>query len=85
MAALRLTRESGTVIEEVVHPVGAPPPVSRPPRALTVPLVRSGEVVAPSDLAAARQRVADGLASLPWEGLALSKGEPAIPTRVVPP
>ncbi|MCB0932419.1 MAG: nicotinate phosphoribosyltransferase [Mycobacterium sp.] len=84
-AALRLTRESGTVIEEVVHPVGAPPPVSRPPRALTVPLVRSGEVVAPSDLAAARQRVADGLASLPWEGLALSKGEPAIPTRVVPP
>jgi nicotinate phosphoribosyltransferase len=25
-----------------------------------------------------------GLQSLPWDGLKLSKGEPAIPTRMVP-
>lgn len=83
-AAVRLARESGTVVEEVVHPVGAPPPLSGPVQVLTVPLVCSGEVVAPADLGAARNRVADGLRTLPWEGLALSRGEPAIPTRVVP-
>ena len=36
-------------------------------------------------LAAARDRVAAGLHSLPWDGLKLSRGEPAIPTRMVPP
>jgi nicotinate phosphoribosyltransferase len=82
-AALRRARPSGTVIEEVIHPVGAPPPTTGPSRVLTVPLVRSGESVAAPDLAAARDRVADGLHSLPWEGLALSHGEQAIPTRVV--
>ena len=46
-------------------------------------LVRDGEVLAPADLSAARDRVAAGLHSLPWEGLALSHGEPAIPTRQV--
>jgi len=29
--------------------------------------------------------VESGLQSLPWEGLALSNGEPAIPTRRLPP
>ena len=84
-AALRLSRPSGTVIEEVVHPVAATPPITGPARVLTVPLVRAGELVAQTGLDAARERMADGLRSLPWEGLALSNGEPAIPTRVVPP
>jgi nicotinate phosphoribosyltransferase len=34
-----------------------------------------------ADLTAARDLAARGLQSLPWEGLALSRGEPAIPTR----
>ena len=34
-------------------------------------------------LAAARERVITGLHSLPWEGLKLAHGEPAIPTRLV--
>jgi nicotinate phosphoribosyltransferase len=91
-AATRLSRPSGTIVEEVVHPLGAPPDSARltgaPPtgeRLLTVPLVRAGEVLAVSDLAAARELVARGLRSLPWEGLALSRGEPAIPTRQVAP
>jgi len=91
-AATRLSRPSGTIIEEVVHPVGAPPDSARlagaPPdsaRLLTVPLVRAGEALAAPDLDAARQLVARGLGSLPWEGLALSRGEPAIPTRQVAP
>jgi nicotinate phosphoribosyltransferase len=83
-AALRLSRPTGTIIEEVIHPVSAPPEVSEPARALTVPLVRGGQLVTTPDLAAARALVVSGLRSLPWEGLALSQGEPAIPTRQVP-
>jgi nicotinate phosphoribosyltransferase len=80
---LRLSRESGIVVEEVVFRAGEPPRTAEPARALTVPLVRGGEPVAGTDLAAARALVAAGLASLPWEGLKLSQGEPAIPTRLV--
>jgi len=48
-----------------------------------VPLVKAGEPVADLGIAAARDRVAAGLHSLPWDGLKLSHGEPAIPTRMV--
>jgi nicotinate phosphoribosyltransferase len=82
-AALRLSRQSGTVTEEVIHPVAAPPEVTEPARVLTMPLVRGGQPLAAGDLAAARELVVRGLRSLPWEGLALSQGEPAIPTRQV--
>ncbi|MBU3706014.1 MAG: nicotinate phosphoribosyltransferase [Mycobacterium sp.] len=89
-SALRLAKPSGTVVEEVIHPAGTPPPDTPGPdkltaRTLTVPLVRSGERLAPADLDAARERAARGLMSLPWEGLALSHGDPAILTRQVPP
>jgi nicotinate phosphoribosyltransferase len=77
-AATRLSRPSGTIVEEVVHPLGVAPTGGR---LLTTPLVRAGEVLAAPDLNAARELVAHGLGSLPWEGLALSRGEPAIPTR----
>lgn len=84
--ALRLFRETGTAVEEVVHPAGRPPAVAEPHRTLTVPLVRRGEVVTDigaAALIAARELVAAGLHSLPWEGLKLAPGEPAIPTRQV--
>jgi nicotinate phosphoribosyltransferase len=83
--ALRVSRPSGTLVEEVVYPVGRPPADSG--RVLTVPLMRGGDVVAATGadaLAAARDRVASGLRSLPWEGLKLAHGEPAIPTRLTP-
>jgi nicotinate phosphoribosyltransferase len=80
-AALRLAKESGTIVEEVVHPADAVPEDDG--RVLTVPLVRSGSVVYDSSLDDARARVAAGLHSLPWDGLKLSAGEPAIPTRLV--
>nr|WP_232077802.1 nicotinate phosphoribosyltransferase [Mycolicibacterium aichiense] len=83
-AALRLSRPTGTITEEVIYPVAAAPEVTEPARVLTVPLVRAGRPVASADLAAARELVVRGLRSLPWEGLALSQGEPAIPTRQVP-
>lgn len=85
--ALRLAKSSGTIVEEVVHPAGDPPPT--PPELvgtpLTVPLVRGGRIVADLGLEPARARVAAGLVSLPWDGLKLSKGDPAVPTRMIAP
>jgi nicotinate phosphoribosyltransferase len=82
--ALRLARSTGTITEEIVHPAGHPPSASEPSRSLTIPLVRGGEVVAKTDLGVARELVASGLRSLPWEGLMLSHGDPAIPTTQIP-
>jgi nicotinate phosphoribosyltransferase len=81
--ALRVSRPTGTITEEIVYPAGQPPPTTEPFRVLTVPLVRGGDVVAETGrgaLAAARDLVASGLHSLPWEGLKLAHGDPAIPT-----
>ncbi|OBG84491.1 nicotinate phosphoribosyltransferase [Mycobacterium sp. E802] len=89
--ALRLAKASGTIVEEVVYPYEQlpPDPAELTARRLTVPLVSGGVPVDAHDpvaaLAAGRERVAAGLHSLPWDGLKLSRGEPAIPTRVVPP
>ena len=85
--AQRLAKTSGTVVEEVVYPALEPPPsapglVSRP---LTVALVRGGAPIADLGLRSARERVSHGLHSLPSEGLELSDGDPAIPTRIVAP
>ncbi|MEH6796786.1 MAG: nicotinate phosphoribosyltransferase [Rhodococcus sp. (in: high G+C Gram-positive bacteria)] len=85
-AAVRTARSTGTAIEEIVHPFDAPPTVESDltVETLTTPLVRGGERVA--DLPAltdGRDLLARRLVSLPWEGLKLSQGEPAIPTRFV--
>jgi nicotinate phosphoribosyltransferase len=82
--ALRLSRRSGIITEEVVYPAGQPPVVSEPARVLTVPLVRGGELVSKPNLAAARELVTSGLRSLPWEGLNLSHGDPAVATTQIP-
>jgi nicotinate phosphoribosyltransferase len=79
-SALRRHKPTGTALEEVVHPVGAEPERDEHDRVLPVPLMRGGAVVAEvPTLEESRQRVRQGLVSLPWEGLKLSHGEPAIP------
>ncbi len=83
--AVRLTKPSGTITEEVIFPSGRRPDGTDDARPLTVPLMRAGECVAAPDLTAARALVSAGLTSVPWEGLKLSHGEPAIPTRIVSP
>lgn len=85
--ATRLAKESGTIVEEIVHPADVEPetPPGLVARPLTVPLVRDGRPVADPDLASGRSRVAAGLGSLPWDGLKLSRGEAAVPTRMVAP
>jgi nicotinate phosphoribosyltransferase len=79
-SALRRHRGTGTAVEEVVFTRTAPEPDPND-RPLQLPLIRAGRVEADlPTLDDARQRLRRGLVSLPWEGLKLSHGEPAIPT-----
>jgi nicotinate phosphoribosyltransferase len=84
-AALRRHRETGTAVEEVVYPAAGPAPELGPhDRVLPIPLMRGGRIV--DDLPTlddGRQRMRKALVSLPWEGLKLSSGDPAIPTVFV--
>lgn len=85
-SAVRLARASGTIVEEVVYRATDAPPVADglSVRPLQIPLIRGGEPVADlPTLADGRAHLADGLISLPWEGLGLSHGDPAVPTRYV--
>ena len=82
--AMRTCKPTGTILEEIVHPYGQAPE-GESGRPLTVDFMRDGEPVAKLDLATARERVKEGLLSLPWAGLKLSRGEPAIPTRMISP
>ncbi|WP_441343111.1 nicotinate phosphoribosyltransferase [Nocardia sp.] len=84
--AVRLVRRTGTLVEEIVYPASGqrPEPNGYEVRDLQTPLVRKGEVLAElPTLQDSRELVARGLISLPWEGLKLSDGEPAIPTTFV--
>jgi nicotinate phosphoribosyltransferase len=79
-AAVRRHRTSGTATEEVLCTGGAVSPAPGD-RMLQIPLMRAGSRVAdvPS-LAQAREHLRTAMVTLPWEGLALSHGDPAIPT-----
>ena len=79
--AVRRHKPTGTAVEEVVHRVVRLPDLGDYDRHLQIPLVRGGQLVnGGGTLEESRQRVRQGLVSLPWEGLKLSHGEPAIPT-----
>ncbi|MEV1296098.1 nicotinate phosphoribosyltransferase [Pseudonocardia sp. NPDC049635] len=85
-SALRRHKPTGTAVEEIVFPHGAPPATGPHDRELPVPLVRGGELTsqaAAETLEDARERLRAGLVAVPWEGLKLSRGEPAIPTTFI--
>ncbi len=76
-------RPTGTAVEEIVV-TGTPSGTPDGARLLQRPLLRGGEPVPElPTLEDARTRLREGLGSVPWEGLTLSRGEPAIPTRVL--
>ncbi|WP_309234877.1 nicotinate phosphoribosyltransferase [Nocardia sp. XZ_19_385] len=84
--AIRLSRHTGTVVEEIIYPATGSAPATNgfEVRDLQVPLVREGKVLdGLPTLEQSRELVRRGLVSLPWEGLKLSAGEPAIPTTFV--
>lgn len=81
--ALRRHRSTGTATEELVYLLAGPAPEQQDgDRILPVPLVRAGIALESQTLSDARRRLADALVSLPWEGLKLSHGDPAIPTTM---
>lgn len=79
--AVRRHRATGTAVEEALRSQGAPE--SRDgDRQLQVAFVKGGELA--SDVAGleqSRSHLKHVLTTVPWEGLKLSRGEPAIPTR----
>jgi nicotinate phosphoribosyltransferase len=81
-SALRRHRSTGTAVEEVIYPSdGSAPEFGEHDRLLQIPLIHGGQTA--DDLPTlddGRQRLRRALVSLPWEGLKLSHGEPAIPT-----
>jgi nicotinate phosphoribosyltransferase len=78
---VRRHRATGTATEEVLVSRGRPElgPHDRLPQ---VPLMRGGKRVESdaTEMDAARTRLAAALRSVPWEGLKLSQGDPALPT-----
>jgi nicotinate phosphoribosyltransferase len=83
--AFRTYKPSGTAVEEVIVAAPARWDVPADARPLQRPLIRSGEPVADlPGLDESREHLRRALVSLPWDGLKLSRGEPAIPTRLVP-
>ena len=80
-SALRRYKPSGTAVEEVVFLRGKQPKLEAHDRVLPVPLLREGQPVgSPPTIQDGRERVTAALTSLPWDGLRLSPGEPAVPT-----
>jgi nicotinate phosphoribosyltransferase len=82
--ALRAHKPSGTALEEIVVSGRAPAPAESEV-AVQVPFMRHGRVVAGlPTLTESREHLRAATVTLPWDGLKLSRGEPAIPTRLVP-
>ena len=77
--AIRRHKPTGTAIEEVVTSQGSPVPEPFD-RDLQRPFLRGGVPVPDlPTLADSRERTRQSLISIPWEGLKLSAGDPAIP------
>lgn len=84
-SAVRRFKPTGTAVEEVVHAVAKPVAVGPHDRVMPVLLLRGGEPVPGlPTLGEAREHLRAALVSVPWEGLKLSRGEPAIPTTFEP-
>jgi nicotinate phosphoribosyltransferase len=80
-SAVRRHKPTGTATEEVVHRREHTVEVGEHDRVVPIELVKSGEPVSGlPTLADAREHLRRNLVAIPWEGLKLSRGEPAIPT-----
>ncbi|MFD6635844.1 nicotinate phosphoribosyltransferase [Micromonospora chalcea] len=81
--AVRRHKPTGTATEEIIVPQGVP---DRQPndRLLQHSYVVSGEPAKLPTLEDSRDHLRQCLISIPWEGLKLSAGDPAIPVTVVP-
>jgi len=80
--AVRRHKPTGTAVEEIVVSQGVPDRVNGD-RVLQRSYLAAGEPLDVPDLAASREHLRRCLISIPWEGLKLSAGDPAIPVTVV--
>jgi nicotinate phosphoribosyltransferase len=81
--AIRRHKPTGTATEECIVSQGVPD--HRPnDRLLQHSYVIDGEIIDPPTLDEARAHLRQCLISIPWEGLKLSAGDPAIPVVVIP-
>jgi nicotinate phosphoribosyltransferase len=81
--AIRRHKPTGTATEEIVVSQGVPDH-RLGDRLLQQSYVIAGEQAAVPSLAESRETLRERLISIPWEGLKLSAGDPAIPVTVVP-
>ncbi|MEU4716986.1 nicotinate phosphoribosyltransferase [Micromonospora purpureochromogenes] len=81
--AVRRHKPTGTATEEIIVPQGVP---DRQPndRLLQRSFIVDGEPVVLPSLDESREHLRQCLISIPWEGLKLSGGDPAVPVTVVP-
>ena len=81
--AVRRHKPTGTATEEIVVSQGAPE--HRPgDRLLQRAYVAGGVAVEAVSLADSREHLREALISIPWEGLRLTAGDPAIPVTMIP-
>jgi len=77
-------RDAHGVAEADVIGIGTPPRDDGDDRPLLVPLVTDGRIVGREPLSAARERHRASVAELPRAAHKMSRGEPAIPTILIP-
>jgi nicotinate phosphoribosyltransferase len=81
--AIRRHKPTGTAIEEVVVSQGTPPPQPHDRPLQRQFLVRGEPAPDLPDLATSREHLREALVAVPWEGLKLSAGDPAIPVNMI--
>ncbi|MGX6602099.1 nicotinate phosphoribosyltransferase [Micromonosporaceae bacterium Da 78-11] len=81
--AIRRHKPTGTATEEIIVSQGVPDH-SPNDRLLQRSFVVDGDVVDLPSLQESRDHLRQCLISIPWEGLKLSAGDPAIPVTIVP-
>ncbi|GAA2629430.1 nicotinate phosphoribosyltransferase [Paractinoplanes durhamensis] len=81
--AVRRHKPTGTATEEIIVSQGVPDHLAND-RLLQRSFVAAGEVVPLPTLQESREHLRQCLISIPWEGLKLSAGDPAIPVTIVP-
>ncbi|GIF40985.1 nicotinate phosphoribosyltransferase [Actinoplanes xinjiangensis] len=81
--AIRRHKPTGTATEEIIYSQCVPDHQPND-RLLQRTYVAGGEILETPTLAESRDHLRQNLISIPWEGLKLSAGDPAIPVVIVP-
>jgi nicotinate phosphoribosyltransferase len=81
--AVRRHKPTGTATEEIIVSQGVPD-YQAGDRLLQQDFIIAGVPSEPTPLVDSREHLREALISIPWEGLKLSAGDPAIPVTVVP-